>query len=56
MVQWLITLNCQKTLSNQRGVCYHYLGNGGEFVVVIVDIIVEVFNSAGMCTITCAIK
>ena len=37
------------TPGDQRGICYHYFrddDDGEVFVIVIVDIIVEVFNSA----------
>ena len=44
------------TLGDQRGICYHYFADdddGEVFVFVIVDFIVEVFNSARTCTNVC---
>ena len=47
------------TLGDQRGICYHYFADnddGEVFVFVIVDFIVEVFNSARTCTNVCLNK
>ena len=44
------------TLGDQRGICYQYFADdddGEVFVIVIVDIIIEVFNSARTCTNVC---